>query len=153
MIDFRTSSAFGPGGYTCRNVVCPSRDSYIRLPVEKYELVNARGFAFVTRAIAARTAGLFVTSTRDEYPLLRTLGDEVAPQFAARFGLVSQRDRPKRGQMYSGNNRSNSNPQSGPKPQVQRNTAIKDKGPNPRHSEQQNAGGNSSTRLSVDRLS
>ena len=43
--------------------MCRSRDTYIALPVEKYELVSALGFAFTTRAIAARTAGLFVTST------------------------------------------------------------------------------------------
>ena len=40
--------------------MCRSRDTYIRLPVEKYELVSAPGFAVATRAIAARTAGLFV---------------------------------------------------------------------------------------------
>ena len=47
--------------------MCRSRDAYIALPVEKYELVSARGFAFTTRAIAARTAGLFVTSTLGEW--------------------------------------------------------------------------------------
>ena len=46
--------------------MCRSRETYIALPVEKYELVSARGFAFTTRAIAARTAGLFVTSTLAE---------------------------------------------------------------------------------------
>jgi hypothetical protein len=43
-------------------VVCRSRDTYARLPVEKKELVSARGCAFVTRVIAARIATLFVTS-------------------------------------------------------------------------------------------
>ena len=38
--------------------MCRSRDTYIGLPVEKYELVSAPGLAFTTRAIAARTAGL-----------------------------------------------------------------------------------------------
>ena len=47
--------------------MCRSRDAYIGLPVEKYELVSARGFAFTTRAIAARTAGLLVTSLVDEW--------------------------------------------------------------------------------------
>jgi hypothetical protein len=37
------------------------------LPVEKNELVSAPGFAFATRAIAARTSGLLVTSIRDEW--------------------------------------------------------------------------------------
>ena len=45
------------------NVVCRSADAYIGLRVEKYELVSACGFALATRAIAARTAGLFVTSS------------------------------------------------------------------------------------------
>ena len=41
-------------------------DTYTELPVEKYELVNAPGFALSTRAIAARTAALFVTSPCEE---------------------------------------------------------------------------------------
>src|SRR3954471_1339701 len=49
------------------NVVCRSLDAYTRLPVEKYELVNAPGLAFTTRAAAARTAGLFATSTVGEW--------------------------------------------------------------------------------------
>src|SRR3954468_2652038 len=44
------------------NVVCPSPETYARLPVEKYELVRAPGFAFAARAIAARIAVFFVAS-------------------------------------------------------------------------------------------
>jgi hypothetical protein len=47
--------------------VCRSLEAYIALPVEKYELVNAPGFALTTRAIAARTSGLLVTSTLAEW--------------------------------------------------------------------------------------
>jgi hypothetical protein len=39
----------------------------MRFPVEKYELVNAPGLAFATRAIAARTAGLLLTSEPEEW--------------------------------------------------------------------------------------
>ena len=50
-----------------------------RLPVEKYELVSAPGFAFTTRAIAARTAGLFVTSTSAEWKTTMFGGRTPAP--------------------------------------------------------------------------
>ena len=69
-----TSRPARPGRYTCRNVVCRSRDTYIELPVEKYELVSAPGLAFTTRAIAARTAGLLLTSAREEWKTT-VLGD------------------------------------------------------------------------------
>ena len=59
--------------------MCRSRDTYIGLPVEKYELVSAPGFAFATRAIAARTAGLFVTSTLDEWKTTTFGGRTPAP--------------------------------------------------------------------------
>src|SRR4051812_15101542 len=44
------------------NVVCRSRETYARSPVEKYELVSAPGFAFAARCIAARIGALRVTS-------------------------------------------------------------------------------------------
>ena len=47
--------------------MCRSLDTYIRLPVEKYELVSAPGLACTTRAIAARTAGLLLTSAPEEW--------------------------------------------------------------------------------------
>ena len=47
--------------------MCPSSDTYIRLPVEKYELVSAPGVAFTTRAIARRTAGLALRSALEEW--------------------------------------------------------------------------------------
>ena len=44
------------------NVVCLSFDTYIRLCVEKYELVRAFGFALETRDIAALIASFVVAS-------------------------------------------------------------------------------------------
>ena len=43
-------------------VVCRSCDTKALLPVEKYELVSAAGFALATRSVAARIAPLFVAS-------------------------------------------------------------------------------------------
>ena len=54
--------------------MCPSSDTYIRLPVEKYELVSAPGVAFTTRAIARRTAGLALRSALEEWKTT-VLGD------------------------------------------------------------------------------
>ena len=66
--------------------MCRSRDTYIALPVEKYELVSARGFAFTTRAIAARTAGLLVTSTLGEWKTTMFGGRWPAPSaFSVRW--------------------------------------------------------------------
>jgi hypothetical protein len=42
--------------------VCPSFETYARLPVEKYELVSAPGFAFAARSMAAWIASFFVAS-------------------------------------------------------------------------------------------
>ena len=65
--------------------MCRSRDTYIALPVEKYELVSAPGFAFTTRAIAARTAELLVTSTPAEWNTTTFGGRWPAPSsFSAR---------------------------------------------------------------------
>src|SRR5207248_5297044 len=44
------------------NVVCRSRETYARLPVEKKELVRAPGFACAARSIAARIGPLLVAS-------------------------------------------------------------------------------------------
>src|SRR3954469_13173948 len=46
------------------NVVCRSRETYIRLPVEKYELVRAPGIAAAARRMARAIAGLAVASPR-----------------------------------------------------------------------------------------
>ena len=62
-VDARTARQGRPAGTSCAGRV----DTYSGLPVEKYELVSAPGFAFSTRAIAARTAALFVTSTLGEW--------------------------------------------------------------------------------------
>ena len=43
-------------------VVWRSREMKALLPVEKYELVSAAGFALATRSVAARIAPLFVAS-------------------------------------------------------------------------------------------
>jgi hypothetical protein len=43
-------------------VVCRSCDTYIRLPVEKYELVRAPGMVAAARCIARLIAWFFVTS-------------------------------------------------------------------------------------------
>ena len=43
-------------------VVCRSRETNARLPVEKYELVSDPGFAVAARRMAARIASLFVAS-------------------------------------------------------------------------------------------
>ncbi len=42
--------------------MCPSADTYIRLPVEKNELVRAPGVVAAARSIAALIAVLFVAS-------------------------------------------------------------------------------------------
>ena len=84
-----TSSRFWPGGYTCRNVVCWSRETYIEFPVEKNELVSARGFAFTTRATAARTAGLWVTSMLAEWKTTTFGGRAPAPSASSDRRLPS----------------------------------------------------------------
>ena len=44
------------------NVVCRSRDTYIELRVEKYELSSAPGIVAAARVIASAIARLFVAS-------------------------------------------------------------------------------------------
>jgi hypothetical protein len=51
-----------PGGYTSRNVVCLSRETYIGLWVEKYELVSEPGTVAAALSIAFLIATLFVAS-------------------------------------------------------------------------------------------
>ena len=66
--------------------MCRSHETYIGLPVEKYELVSAPGFAFATRAIAARTAALLVTSTLAEWKTTTFGGRWPAPSaFSVRW--------------------------------------------------------------------
>src|SRR6266700_4760131 len=75
---------------------------------------------------------------------LVSIQDAIRSTWAARFGHLPLKDQPKRGTFYLSKGKHPAQPKS----QAQRNTAIKPKGPSPKHLEQQNTGNPSSSQPS-----
>jgi hypothetical protein len=68
---------------------------------------------------------------------LDDISDSIRSVWSARFGHLKTHEQPKRGTFYYCEPKGKGRADQRPAPQAQRNTAIKDKGPAPKHSDQQ----------------
>jgi len=86
---------------------------------------------------------MFKDETVTTFDLAKTI-DSVRDVWAARFGGLPPSQQPRKGTTYDKGKALANKPQQKQQTQVQRNTAIKGKGPNPQYSEQQSADSGSS---------
>src|SRR6266446_3045630 len=85
-----------------------------------------------------------VRSTAVKDLTLVGIQEAIHSTWGARFGHLPPKDQPKHGTFYLSKGKQPAQPKS----QAQWNTAIKPKGPTPKHSEQQNTSNPSSSQLS-----
>ena len=86
---------------------------------------------------------MFKDETATSFDLAKTV-DSVCDVWAARFGSLPPSQQPHKGTTYDKGKAPANKPQQKQQTQIQRNTAIKGKGPNPQYSEQQSADSSSS---------
>jgi len=86
---------------------------------------------------------MFKDEIATSFDLAKTV-DSVRDVWAARFGSLPPSQQPRKGTTYNKGKAPANKPQQKQQTQVQRNTAIKGKGPNPQYSEQQSTDSGSS---------